>query len=96
MKKMRQRQRFSKKNIKFFYCCILLIVNDLFSLPPTRKKHNDFFYLMMDADFVICQVVFWENYFIKSSLDKLIQEFIHGVRVLELLIVRRERLRKKI
>jgi len=29
------------------------------------------------------------------SLDKLIQEFVHGGWVLELLIVRRERLQKK-
>jgi len=50
----------------------------------------------VDAILFILRVVFWENYFIKSSLDKLIQEFIHGVRVLELLIVRRERLQKKL
>jgi len=33
---------------------------------------------------------------IKLSLGKLIQEFVHGRRVLELQVVRRERLKKKL
>jgi len=32
----------------------------------------------VDAILFILRVVFWENYFIKSGLGKLIQEFVHG------------------
>jgi hypothetical protein len=72
----------------------LLTINDL---PPPHppKKIILGFLLDVGRNFVYLMGSFLVEYFIKSSLGKLIQEFACGVRVLELLIVRRERLFKK-
>jgi len=89
---MHQRQRFSKKILIFFAVASCLTS----TVYPPPKKSSWFFLLDGGRNFVYFTSSFLVEYFIKSSLGKLIQEFACGVRVLELLIVHRERLQKKL